>query len=100
MKYIVIVRGKLKSADEKESQGVHDATIAMIGEGGRAMGNVGHRAHLNVQDRTEFLAVDTWDNLDSPQKLFADPTLQAEFAKLFDGMPDVTIWADAGWEGW
>lgn len=100
MKYIVIVRGKLKSADEKQSQAVHDATIAKVGPLGKSMGNVGHRAYLNPQNRTEFLAMDTWDNLDGPQKLLADPALGAEFAKLFDGMPDVTIWAEAGWEAW
>ena len=55
MKYIVIVRGKLKTADEKQSQAVHDATIAMVGPSGRAMGNIGHRACLNPQDRTQFL---------------------------------------------
>ena len=100
MKYVVIVRGKLKTADEKQSQAVHDATIAMVGPSGRAMGNIGHRACLNPADRTQFLAVDTWDNLEGPQKLLADPTLAEEFGKLFDGPPDVTIWAEAGWEGW
>ena len=31
------------------------------------------------------------------QKLYSDPNLEAEFAKMFDGQPDVTIWADSGW---
>ena len=100
MKYIVVVRGNLKAADERESQATHDATIQKIGPMGRSMGNVGHRAYLNPQNRREFLAVDVWDNLEGPQKLLGDPNLGAEFAKLFDGQPDVTMWAEAGWEAW
>ncbi|HLF28377.1 MAG TPA: hypothetical protein VJG32_18750 [Anaerolineae bacterium] len=100
MKYIVSVRGMLKAADEQQSRATHDATIQQIGAMGRSMGNVGHRAYLNPQNRREFLAIDVWDNLEGPQKLLADPNLGAEFAKLFDGQPQVTIWEDAGWEAW
>jgi hypothetical protein len=46
------------------------------------------------------MAIDVWDNPDSPQKLFQDPTLGAEFAKLFEGQPDVIMWAATDWEGW
>jgi hypothetical protein len=31
------------------------------------------------------------------QKLYSDPNLAAEFATLFEGQPEVTIWADSGW---
>ena len=100
MKYVVVVRGMLKSADEKQSRATHDATIKMVGPTGRSMGNVGHRAYLNPQNRREFLAIDVWDNLDGPQKMLQDPTLGAEFAKLFEGQPNVTIWAATDWEAW
>jgi quinol monooxygenase YgiN len=100
MKYIVSVRGMLKAADEKQSRATHDATIQKIGPMGKSMGNVGHRAYVNPQNRKEFLAIDVWDNMDGPQKLLADPALGAEFAKLFEGQPEVTMWEDAGWEGW
>ena len=100
MKYVVTVRGMLKAADEKQSQATHDATIDKIGPMGRSMGNVGHQAYLNPQNRREFLAVDTWDNMEGPQKLLADPALGAEFAMLFDGQPQVTFWAAADWKSW
>jgi hypothetical protein len=100
MRYIVSVRGTLKAADEKQSQASHDGTIQKLGPTGRSMGNVGHRAYLNLQNRREFMAIDVWDNLEGPQKLFADPNLAAEFGKLFDGQPQVTMWEDAGWEAW
>jgi hypothetical protein len=31
------------------------------------------------------------------QKLYSDPNLAAEFSKLFEGQPEVTIWEDSGW---
>jgi hypothetical protein len=100
MNYIVIVRGRLKSADEKQSRKTHDSTVKMIGPQGRSMGNIGHHAYLDPKDRREFLAIDTWDNLEGPQKLLQDPSLAAEFGKLFEGLPDVTVLEDSGWEAW
>jgi quinol monooxygenase YgiN len=100
MKFIAVVRGTLKSTDEKQSQMTHDGTIDKVSPIGRSMGNIGHQAYLNTQNRREFLAIDTWDNIENMQKLFSDPNLAAEFAKLFDGQADITIWADAGWQSW
>jgi hypothetical protein len=100
MNCVVIVRGTLKQAEERQSKATHDATIEMIGAKGRAMGNIGHRAYLNPRNRQEFMAIDTWDNLEGPQKLLEDPTLTAEFGKLFAGNPDVAIYVEAGWKAW
>jgi hypothetical protein len=45
----------------------------------------------------EFFSIDSWDNLENIQKLYSDPNLAAEFGKLFEGMPDIAIWAESGW---
>ena len=100
MKYIVTVRGTLKATDEKQSQAVHDSTVDKVSPMGRSMGNIGHQAFLNPQNRREFIAIDTWDNMEGLQKLFSDPNLGAEFARLFEGQPEVTVWAEAGWRSW
>jgi hypothetical protein len=63
----------------------------------RPMGAVGHRAYLNPQNSQEFLAVDTWDNMEGLQKFLNSPDVAAEFEKLFDGMPDVSVWGESGW---
>ena len=44
-----------------------------------------------------FFAIDFWDNMEAIQKLYSDPNLAAEFATMFSGQPEVTIWSDAGW---
>jgi hypothetical protein len=61
------------------------------------LGITSHQAYLNVQAGDEFLAIDFWDNMEGIQKLYSDPNLAAEFAKMFAEPPDVSIWADAGW---
>lgn len=96
MRYIVTVRGILKGTNEQAHQ-AHDATVAKISPTGRQMGNTSHQTYLNVQNNREFFAVDVWDNLEAIQKLYSDPNLAVEFGKMFEGEPQVTIWADAGW---
>jgi quinol monooxygenase YgiN len=96
MKYIVVVRGKLNGS-AAEAGKAHDEIVAKISPMGRSMGNTSHQAYLNVQDGNEFLAIDVWDNMEAIQKLYSDPNLASEFAKMFAGQPEVTIWADSGW---
>jgi hypothetical protein len=63
---------------------------------GRAMGNTSHQTYLNLQNAKEFFAIDVWNNLENLQKLYSDPNLAVEFGRMFEGQPDVTIWADTG----
>lgn len=97
MKYITIVRAKLKGANPEAARQVHDATVEKLSAMTRPMGAIGHQPFLNTQDPTEFLAVDTWNNLEGLQTFMSNPDVAAEFGKLFEGMPDVTIWTEAGW---
>ena len=46
------------------------------------------------------MAVDFWNNMEGIQKMYSDPNLAEEFGKLFDGEPEVVIWANSGWEGY
>ena len=96
MKYVVVVRGRLKGS-KADAQKVHDATVGQISPQSRQMGSTGHTAYLNTQDPNDFLAVDSWDNIEAIQKLYSDPALAAEFGKLFEGQPEVTIWGESGW---
>ena len=96
MRYVVVVRGNLKGAAD-QARKAHDDIVALISPQGRSMGNTSHQPYLNVQNGNEFLAVDVWDNMEAIQKLYSDPNLAAEFAKMFEGQPDVSFWGDSGW---
>ena len=96
MRYIVTVRGNLKGGSQ-EAHKAHVEIVAKVSPMGKSMGNTSHQAYLNFQNENEFFAIDYWDNLEGIQKLYSDPQLGEEFARMFDGQPEVTIWADSGW---
>lgn len=96
MNYISVVRGKLKGTPQEAQKG-HDATVEKLSAMTRPTGAIGHRPHLNPQDPTEFLAIDTWNNLEALQQFLSDPQVAAAFGNLFEGMPDVSIWAESDW---
>ena len=62
------------------------------------MGAIGHQAYLNPQDHRQFQVIDTWDNIEGLQKFLNDPNVAAEFGRLFEGTPEVTVWGDFGWK--
>lgn len=39
-----------------------------------------------------------WDSPEGLQKLMSDPSFQTELGSMFDGAPDVTVWATR--DGW
>ncbi len=96
MRYIVTVRGNLKGSAEQAHQ-AHDEIVSKISPMGKQMGNASHQTYLNVQNQNEFFAIDVWNNLEAIQKLYSDPNLAVEFAKMFEGQPQVPFWSDAGW---
>jgi quinol monooxygenase YgiN len=96
MNYITVVRGKLKGTPQ-EAQMAHDGTVEKLSAMTRPMGAIGHKPHLNPKDPTEFLAIDTWNNLEGLQKFMSDPQVAAAFGALFDGMPDISIWTESDW---
>ncbi len=96
MKYYVVVRGKLKGTLEQAHK-LHDEIVSKSSPISKSMGNIAHIPHLNIQNKNEFLSLDVWDNLENLQKLYSDPNLAAEFGKLFDGMPEITVWRESGW---
>jgi hypothetical protein len=83
--------------DAGAAQRAHDDTVAKVMPLSKPMGATSHHAYLNPQNSKEFLAVDEWDNLEGIQKLYGDPNLAVEFGKLFEGMPQVTVWSESGW---
>ncbi len=95
MKYIVTVRGNLKGSPDQAHQ-AHDAIVSKISTMSKQMGNTSHQTYLNVQNNNEFCSIDSWDNLEGIQKLYSDPNLATEFAKMFEGQPQVTIWGESG----
>ncbi len=98
MRYITVVRARIKAATPQAAQAAHDATVAHLRALTGAQGAVGHQPYLNPQDPTQFQAVDTWASLEGIQQFMNNPAVAEAFGQLFDGRPEVTVWAEA--EGW
>jgi len=97
--YITVLRAQLKKADSlEENQAAHDAINVPLQAYGKSVGAIGHRAYLNAENPKEFLAIDTWTNLEGPQQLFGDPKLGVEFERLFEEIPQVSYWRASGWD--
>jgi quinol monooxygenase YgiN len=97
MNYITVVRGKLKAADLAEAQAAHDAIVAKLSAMTRPLGAIGHQPYLNPQSPGEFLAIDTWNNLEALQQFLSNPDVAAELGGMFAGQPDVSVWAESDW---
>jgi quinol monooxygenase YgiN len=96
MNYITVVRGTLKGSPAEAQKG-HDATVEQLSAMTRPMGAVGHRPHLNPQNPKEFLAIDTWNNLEGLQNFMSNPDVASQLGSLFEGQPDISIWAESDW---
>jgi hypothetical protein len=98
MPYISIVRGRLLHADPAAAMEQHDAIVAKLEPASKSLGATGHTAFASTADPREFLAIDMWDSAEGLQKLMSDPGGQKELASMFDGAPNVTVWATR--DGW
>jgi quinol monooxygenase YgiN len=97
MEYVTIVRANLKGGDPKTAQKAHDATVEKLSSMTRPMGATAHKAYLNPQKPMEFLAIDRWNNIEGLQKFLADPKVAEAFGALFEGKPDISVWAESDW---
>ena len=101
MSYIMTVRGTLKGNDENASKKLHDTLAAQAKPLGASFGNVHHSPYLNPENPREFFDVDVWnDDLAGLKKFLADPNMAQVFGQMFEGMPEVKIYADKGWVKW
>lgn len=95
MNFVTVVRGKVR--DTMTAQQAHDATVALLSPISKPLGALHHQPFFSPQKPSEFLAMDTWRNPEGLQKFMQDPQVAAEFGRLFEGPPEVTVWRESGW---
>jgi quinol monooxygenase YgiN len=98
MSYITTVRARLRDADPAAAQERHNGIVARLRPTLEPAGGIGHMVFANAQDPGEFLAVDRWETIEALQRFMGDPSVQQEIGSLFDGPPDVSVWAVR--DGW
>jgi hypothetical protein len=99
MAIVVMVRARLRG-DAASAQQLHDQVTGATMKMARAAGDIGHRTYLNSMDRRDFLGIDEWQSPEQFQAFAANPQITEFFGQLFDGEPQVSVWAPSGWNEW
>jgi quinol monooxygenase YgiN len=98
MGYMTTVRARLRNPDQGAAMQHHNDIVAKLRPQGEPLGGVGHSTFAKADDPRDFLALDRWDSMEGLQKFMGDPAVQQEIASLFEGPPEVTVWAAR--DGW
>ena len=99
MAVTVIVRAKLKG-DRASIQAIHDSVTGATKEMALQAGDVSHQTFLSSTNLRDFLGIDVWASTEAFQRFSSDPKIQEFFAQMFEGMPEVTLWEESGWNRW
>lgn len=88
--WIVMIRGRL--SDPTTAQAAHDA-VAEVGAGPmREMGDISHLPYTGVEDSSQFLSIDVWDNDKSIELMYGNPDVTAGFMQLFAEAPVLQVY--------
>jgi quinol monooxygenase YgiN len=98
MGYMTTVRARLRNPDQAAAMQHHNDIVAKLRPQGEPLGGVGHSTFAKADDPRDFLALDRWDSMEGLQKFMGDPAVQQEIGSLFEGPPEVTVWATR--DGW
>ena len=99
MAVTVTIRARLK-ADAGTIRKIHDQVTGATKAMARQAGDISHIVYLNPLDDRDFLGVDVWGSAEQVQAFSSNPQIQEFFGNMFEGMPEVKIWVDPGWNKW
>ena len=95
----VVIRARLRG-DVATARQVHDQVTAATRDQALAAGDISHHTFLSAADPLDFLGIDVWKSADAAMAFASSPQIAEFFGRLFDGQPEVTIWASSGWNEW
>ncbi len=96
---IAVIRGTLiGSADggaDETAQAAHDGLVATIKPMVQAAGDTGHTVFVGAQDGTQFLSIDSWNDLSAAQGVYSSAAFQSAFGTLFTSAPTIAFYVIA-----
>jgi quinol monooxygenase YgiN len=95
----VVIRARLRGSVDA-ARALHDQVTGATREMAQAAGDLSHRTFLNPADPMDFLGIDEWQSAEAVQAFASSPQIVEFFGGLFDGQPEVTVWASSGWNEW
>ena len=99
MAVLVTVKGRLR--DEPDAiKKLHDEVTAATKDMAMQAGDLSHRVYLNPQDQRDFLGIDEWQSAEAVGAFSSNPQIQEFFDQMFEGMPEVAVYEESGWNAW
>jgi len=96
----IVIRATLKGTDVGAIRKIHDEVTAATRHTAQEAGDISHHVYLNPQNHRDFLGIDEWKSPEAAAVFASNPQIQEFFGRLFEGTPEVTVWADSGWNQW
>ena len=101
MRVITTVRGTVKDTDPTKAKETHNEIFNRLKPVGDALGAIGHQTFLNPENPREFLAVDTWPDMESLQGFMRHSSNPAaSIGGMFEGQPDIAVWVESDYDGY
>lgn len=88
--WIVMIRGCFVG-DVATSQATHDAIASAGAPPMREMGDIAHLPFTGVEDSSQFLSLDVWDNDEQIEAMYGNPEVTAPFMQLFAEPPTLQV---------
>jgi quinol monooxygenase YgiN len=95
----VVVRARLRG-DPSAAKQLHDSVTGATREMAQAAGDISHHIFLNPADPGAFLGIDVWKSADAAMAFAGNPQITEFFGQLFEGPPEITVWAASDWNQW
>jgi len=99
MAVTITIRARLKGSSSS-IQKIHDEVTGATKEMARQAGDLTHVVYLNPMDPRDFLGIDTWQSAEAAQAFAGSPQIQEFFGNMFEGQPEVKVWAESDWNKW
>lgn len=96
----IVIRATLKGKDVEAIRKIHDEVTAATRHMAQEAGDISHHVYLSPQNPRDFLGIDEWKSPEAAQAFASSPQIKEFFGRLFEGQPEVTVWADSGWNQW
>ena len=95
----VVVRARLRG-NPAAAKKLHDDVTGATREMAQAAGDISHHIFLNPTDPSDFLGIDVWKSADAAMAFAGNPQITEFFGNLFEGQPEITVWAKSDWNQW
>lgn len=97
----VVVRGKLKYADDTQNQMAHDMVVGGAKDQAMMLGDVAHVVYTGRDDKRQYLSFDVWKDSTNLKAFYGNPQFQMAIGNVFESTSvTLGIYQSTRWYQW